>query len=327
MLFASDFDNHRVLVYDVNSIENGEPARFVLGQQDFVSGSFAVTQAGMYHPYDLSYDGQRKYLYVPEWGSNRLTIFNVGTITNGQSAINVLGKDTFTDGTEPPSPTATNLRQPRGTSYDASTQRLFVADRKFNRVLVYDLSTIANGEAAVNVIGQDDFTSGTSNKGSGDNGPPNQAGLENPREVEFDGVSKRLYVADGSNSRVLMFKGTNITNGMAADYVLGQPNFTSRTGGTSRSRMWFATGLAVDTVRSRLFTVEFRNNRALVFDTSTITNGQDALYVLGQQNFTSNMAARTANGMYVPMGAVYDEANNRLFVSDSSNNRILVWDW
>jgi hypothetical protein len=53
-------------------------------------------------------------------------------------------------------------------------------------------------------------------------------------------------------------------------------------------------------------------------------NGVDSS-VLGQINFTSNLSATTATGLWQPRGAAYDPAANILWVSDTLNNRVLLY--
>ena len=50
---------------------------------------------------------------------------------------------------------------PRGLIYDPAGNRLFVADFSNNRVMLFDVASITNGENAVNVLGQANFTSGS----------------------------------------------------------------------------------------------------------------------------------------------------------------------
>jgi sugar lactone lactonase YvrE len=53
------------------------------------------------------------------------------------------------------------------------------------------------------------------------------------------------------------------------------------------------------------------------------SNGQAAALVLGQPNFTSREAVTTQNGMHEPEGVAVDPTTHKVFVADSSNNRVL----
>src|SRR5581483_5524891 len=120
-----------------------------------------------------------------------------------------------------------------------------------------------------------------------------------------------------------------IHDGMPADFVLGQANWTS--GGINVTRNGLAMpsgGIAFDLDHERLFVSDLY--RVLEFDVSplTIHNGEWADHVLGQVNFTSqagNLSPPSQSTLAFPRGLSYDAPNQRLFVADSSPNRILVF--
>jgi DNA-binding beta-propeller fold protein YncE len=142
------------------------------------------------------------------------------------------------------------MRDPTGLTYDATNQRLFVAD--FSSVLVYDVATITDGEKAINVFGQPDWFQDSMSSG--------------PRDVAYDTYNKRLFVADYVNSRVLIYDVTTIMDGEGAINVLGQPDLSSRLPATTQSGMNYPIGLAFDTTNQRLFVVDYGNSRVLVFN-------------------------------------------------------------
>ena len=124
---------------------------------------------------------------------------------------------------------------------------------------------------------------------------------------------------------------------MAASYVLGQSSFTvgSFGGGNPLTQSNFGTPTAVayDAVNQRLFVVDngWTNSgcghRVLVFNVPTGTNitGENASYVLGQSNFTNCGQATSSTTMNSPETAAFDPVNQRLFVADANNNRVLVF--
>ena len=99
----------------------------------------------------------------------------------------------------------------------SSARQLAAADVKPE-----SLTTFA---AADLVIGQPDFSSNNCHQGDG---------LSASDFCDQEGalilVGKKLYAADSSYDRVLGFKNLPTKNGASADFVLGQPNFSS--GGT-----------------------------------------------------------------------------------------------
>jgi DNA-binding beta-propeller fold protein YncE len=125
--------------------------------------------------------------------------------------------------------------------------------------------------------------------------------------IALDSVNQFLYVTDDGNNRVLVFNvapGT-IANGENASYVLGQASFTTATAAATQSGLSSPTGLAFDPVNSRLFVADEGNNRVMVFPTAATGgplngNGENASYVLGQANFTTNGAGAGTAQMNQP---------------------------
>jgi hypothetical protein len=65
------------------------------------------------------------------------------------------------------------------------------------------------------------------------------------------------------------------------------------------------------------------NHRVLIWNTIPTSNFQAANLVLGQPNFTSNGVGVTSSTLGNPRGVHGDGMH--LFVSDTSYNRVLVW--
>ena len=122
--------------------------------------------------------------------------------------------------------------------------------------------TWSNGEAATYVIGQTGF---------GLNGSAvNATGLYQPISVTVDPASGKVFVCDYTNSRILRYPSSAAyTNGMAAEAVLGQADFTS-TGATLLSN---PAGMAMDAA-GNLWVADFLNSRVLRFaHAATIATG------------------------------------------------------
>jgi DNA-binding beta-propeller fold protein YncE len=339
-LFVSDTGNNRVLVFDLDSSNHlaNRIADHVLGQPDFRTNTAARTQALMTSPLDISYDATNNRLFVADSDSNRVLVFDVTSITNGENAVNVIGQADFTSTSG--LPTQNRTVAPAGLAYDATGKRLFVADDS-SRVLVFDVDPAVliannagtNGPNAVNVVGQTNFT----NSGAS----TSQRGLNVPRDVEYDGAHKRLFVADSGNNRVMVFNadpavliannaGTNAPN---AVNVIGQTNFTNATDATTIKRISGAQGLSYDAAGERLFVSDTGIGRVLVFNVDPAvliannagTNGPDAVNVIGQTNFTNSGTATTVSGLGAAYGVLYDATSKYLFTGDAGNNRVMVF--
>lgn len=176
---------------------------------------------------------------------------------------------------------------------------------------------LTNFAAANLVIGQPDFTSNECDQG----GNPSASDFCAP-EGTLIMVGKKLYAADSDNARVLGFKKMPTTNGAPASFVLGQPNFTSNTGGTSATSLRFPVGIASD--GKKLFVADFDNSRVLIWNKLPSKTGAAANVVVGQPNFTSHAETTTQSGLDLPEAGVA-AAKGKLFVADRNNSRIMIW--
>ncbi|HTY39797.1 MAG TPA: putative Ig domain-containing protein, partial [Candidatus Paceibacterota bacterium] len=340
-LFVSDLGNHRVLVFNVASgtIMNGMGAENVIGQSTFTASAASISATGFGEVYGLIYDTSSKRLFAADHFGNRVMIFNADptvltpfvTSTDGPSAINVLGQTDFV--TAAGDTSQVKLSDPYTFAYDPGNQRLYVSERGNERVTVFDASTstIVNGEPAQDVIGQLDDSGQPSYIQGGSNSGPNRIGFNltsGSEGVLVDDVDHRLFVSDVTNQRVLVF-GLDNTNALLdhqADFVIGQPNFSNGTSGLAADRLYRPSGMVLDQARHWLFLSDYVNNRVLIYDLTSLQNGPAAIHVLGQTDFISSSSAATAGQFRQPRGLAYDPVNQRLFVADALNNRVLVFD-
>ena len=345
VLYVVDSQNSRVLTFDVTpgTMTDGENATHVLGQADFTSsslngGSSGPTQTGMNSPYDVTVDPGDDVLFVADLVDNRVLQFDTTSVSDDMSATGVLGEIDVSgnmlytskyDLGSYPFASAQGLSYPVGLAVDTVHHRLFVDDNNNNRVLVYGLNTynILTNYTPIHVLGQSDFISNKSNQG---NAQPTQASMSTPLSLAYDATNDRLFVGDSKNARVLVFNTATITDGMNAAYVIGEPDFVSNnvSGTESQSMFVVPTGLAYDSVQNRLYVLDQKGNRVLVFNlASGITNGMNAAHVLGQTDFIStnkNTTQSTFSFKEGP-GLAFDPIHQRLFVVDDGNSRVLVF--
>jgi len=158
-----------------------------------------------------------------------------------------------------------------------------------------------------------------------------------------------LFVADSngiggtpSNNRVLIF--TNISSQLPpptaqlqyntkcpvcvgqASVVLGQPDFVTTTVNNTptQNSLRNPQGVASDGVH--LVVADTDSNRVLIWNEIPTQNNQNADVVIGQPNFTSNSLpgnTPTASSMRGPQGVWIQ--NGKLFVADTQNNRVLIF--
>ncbi len=320
-LFVTDSANGRILVHNLNN-DNTLPDRI----PDYVLGRSSMTeQPGniigpdtLSNPSGLAYDSANNRLFVSDTGRSRVLVFDVSTLTNGMNAIAVLGQANFTTNGAAYPPTAVSLSSPNGLAYDNAGSRLFVADEGNGRVLVFDATTFNNGDPAIAVLGAEDMSDIDFMTVSADN-------LLSVPSIAYDAARNRLFATDSGSNRVLVFDVTTVTDGQDATHVLGQVNFTDTISAASDSNFSYPTGVSFDPSKQRLFVSDQNNNRVLVFNVATITDGQAATHVLGQANFTDNTGATTQQGLRSPSSIHYDMGGT-LYVADASNYRLMMFE-
>lgn len=319
ILYVADTGNNRVLLYNLSTTNQLVDlyADRVLGQQDFsrtaVNRGGSVSASSLNAPSDVYYSSTENRLYVADTGNNRVLIWNVSITANGQAANIVVGQTTFTDN----APGVGNdvLSSPTGISVNSSTGAVAIADRDNNRVMIWSIPITENSQVANLVLGQDAFDEsayGLSN-----------SSLKSPKSVEFDSNRNYLYVADSDNNRVLAWTTNILANKQAADFVLGQADFANSASSTTSSGLNHPVKINVNSRSATIAVSDRNNNRVLLFNADGLSSGQAAFRVIGQSNFTSGGYATSSTRMNKPSGAVFIPNDGRLFVVDSSNNRLL----
>jgi len=122
-----------------------------------------------------------------------------------------------------------------------------------------------------------------------------------------------------------------VTDGQSAELVLGAPDFATPAtgGGPADDEFGYATGMTSD--QERLWVVDLFNARALQFNSQPLVNQAAADLVIGQANFTSEVAGPDQLHLTVPEvplgGARGDVAKGGevLVVADGEANRVVIW--
>lgn len=203
-----------------------------------------------------------------------------------------------------------------------------VSDYGQNRVLVYH-SSLGPGADADIVLGQSGFGTFGSPLNSCNRGTTVAANsLCNPISVFWDS-SGNLWVADMSNNRVLRYNA-GFSSGANASVVLGQPDMTTTSAGTTQAKM-HAPHEVSQLSGGGILVADTRNDRVLVF-TGALSSGMNASKVIGQFSYTGGEGALSSNGLYCdrlfePKGLSVDTSTDTIYVADSGNMRVLVFNW
>ncbi|MGB9003162.1 MAG: hypothetical protein WCC52_05090 [Nitrosotalea sp.] len=285
----------------------GQNATLVIGHDDFDTGGTIhdnATSDVLYSPDGIAFDKSGN-LWIADTGFNRLLEFSP-PFTSGEKAMLVLGQDDFVSTS--PALSATGLDQPYGLAFD-SDGNMWVADTNNNRIVEYK-APFTNGEIVSLVIGYPSFDKGVY--------PTTAGSLAAPYGLAFD-KSGNLWAVDYYNNRVLEYFPP-FKNQMNASLVIGQPDLTSNSDGTTANRLNLPSAVAFDE-KGNLWVTDSLNNRVLEFSYPFSTN-QFAISVIGQENFTTNLPGVTADSMNTPYGIIFDKSGN-LWVTDGNNARVL----
>ncbi len=302
----------------------GQSAEAVFGRSTFTeNGTDVVGQGTIPGPWGLAVSANGTLFVVDQRAHRILRYDNATTRGSGGFANGVLGQIDFTSriwnsSAGGSTPLSYGFETPVSIALDPSGN-LYVVDQGNGRVLRFNsAASKPNGAPADAVFGQFNFTS----KGFG----TTQNTFFSVQGVAVD-QNGNLYVADGSNHRVLRFNNAaSKTNGANADAVLGQSTFTSNTVGTTANKMNNPTSLAIDK-NGNLYVGERGNSRILIFlNASSKTNGATADKVLGKSDFSDGSPPDSANrtNIYFPYALAVDQKNN-LYVADGGFNRLLVF--
>ncbi len=315
-LIISDIGNNRVLVWNKIPTVNSTSADLVLGQADFISNS--ANRGGsrnsdtLRDPEGIYSDGNK--LIVADGTNSRVLIWNTFPTQNGQSADVVVGQTSMTAGTT--TCNAINLSIPWGVM--VYKNRLVVVDRGHRRVMIWNHIPTSNGESADVVLGQTDMTTCSTLSVS-------STSMSQARGGWVD-ESGKLYVADISNHRILIWNSIPTVNNTAADVVVGQPDFASSSSGASATQLNNPPAVATD--GTRLLIADSSNRRLLIYNSIPTSNGASADIVLGQPNFTSS-AAYGGESTISPRSvnaprAVYGNSTS-IIVDGQLDHRVLIF--
>ncbi|MDX2151672.1 MAG: hypothetical protein SFV54_13120 [Bryobacteraceae bacterium] len=195
----------------------------------------------------------------------------------------------------------------------------------------------STGQAARLVIGQPTFTAQQPGASATILGGVGGIAYANGTLVVAD--SNRIG-ASPANERVLIFRnlGSQLPAPDAsipvsdarcpvclgsADIVLGQEDFTKNDDKRTRAGNTVRQPTAVATDGRRLAVADTNNNRVLIWNDLPTRNDQPADLVLGQASMTTAGAGTSNTALKGPQGVWIH--GDRLFVADTQNHRVLIW--
>lgn len=325
-VFVADYGNHRVLRFpDPFSGAPLEPDA-VFGQPDFESRTAnpaGVGRSSMSNPLAVVFDAAGN-LWVSDAGNHRVLRYPRAVFeTEARLPDVVVGQRNFISGAPNAGAGATalsglGLNTPWGLAFDQQGN-LFVADYNNARVLKFAPPFPAEAAAAVNVLGQPDFTVRVAGEGA--------TAMNGPTGLSF-GEGGLLYVAVPAENRVMVFASTVERNAPATS-VFGQPTLLSTVANYGTAPRPSASSLSGPgdvriTPSGAVFIADTENDRVLLF----AAGSRSAAQIWGQVDFVTNGPNQVEpGGVNAPYKVAVDYSRPPfpVYVSDTGNHRVLAW--
>ncbi|MEM8777838.1 MAG: NHL repeat-containing protein [Cyanobacteria bacterium P01_G01_bin.49] len=159
---------------------------------------------------------------------------------------------------------------------------------------------------------------------------PSPTTMFGPRGACLVSETGPLWVCDTGHHRLLGWKHRPERDGQPADWIIGQPNFyqegQNAKGTPQANTLSVPTGICA--CGEGLAVGDAWNHRVLIWQKLPQDNNTPADIVLGQADFHHNQVNRgetdtAAERMHWPYGVMYYQG--KLFVADTGNRRVLVW--
>ncbi|MBD2505422.1 NHL repeat-containing protein [Anabaena azotica] len=330
-LWVSDTGHHRLLGWRNLPTVDSQAADWVIGQPDFYhegqNAKGTPGKATVSVPTGICVCDSG--LAVADAWNHRVLIWYKLPEDSNVPADLVLGQANFTDN-EPNRgkqlADANTMHWPYGVFYHQG--QLFVADTGNRRLLIWQQFPTENGQSADIVLGQPDMISRNENGG----GSPTAASMRWCHDIAI--WDDNLVVTDAGNNRVMIWQGIPTENNAPCAVVLGQKSFAfvemnqgvyfpgagslSMPYGVAVGGDWL---LVADTANSRL--LGWRKRESILLLQGAVADaiaGQNSVHSKSENR---NFGLPTRDSLNWCYGIKV--CGNRAVISDSGNNRILLW--
>ena len=121
-----------------------------------------------------------------------------------------------------------------------------------------------------------------------------------------------------------VYTAVTFVTDQAAQLVIGQTSFTNQSTMVAQNITPGPSGCAISAT-GKLAICDQNANRVLIWNTLPTTIGQPADVVVGQPSFTSTSTTISSSVTGSCNGVAFSPNGQQLLVSDSSNNRVMIW--
>ncbi len=315
-LFVADGGNNRILIWNTPTPNSLQAANRVLGQLSVTTGTKnqgGLSGRSLASPRGVAVIGTA--LYVSDAGNYRILVWDSIPSAATTNADRAIGQPNLTTST--PNYSGINevsVHTPsKVVTYGA---QLIYADHQNNRLMFFNTAPSSSATPADYQWGQVRIDLATANGG---NDP--ETSLNHPFFISHDGAA--FWVSDIRHNRILRWPQNRTPfDGDAPDLVIGQDDLTTTSSEITDSQVSGVSAVASD--GTNLYVVDGGRNRLLIWNTYPTSSGAPADSVIGQADFLSG-GTTTASASTLKSPNHVSISGGKLVVSDSGNNRVLIW--
>lgn len=171
---------------------------------------------------------------------------------------------------------------------------LIVLDSGNNRILFWNSFPTANGQPADRVLGQGNFSTSITDYPSG---TTSSSGMNFPFLLACSG--RQLFLAGNSNDRILIWDTLEVSNGQAADRILGKSDFsTSLSGAAAADTLMDPTGIAA--AGKHLIVAEANHHRFLIYNLAPdLCEARGAVSIKAKAKWKSGMSLADCLDLFI----------------------------